>query len=998
MSALQVALWVPLILGAAQGSPGEGIAAWARSPHVNQSQLFAHGSFPPGFMWGAGSAALQVEDGGAWRGRSIWDGFGPEERAGDSYHLWHRDLRALEQLGVSYYQFSLSWPRLLPNGSALSVNPSGVQYYNRVIDSLLHRGLQPVVTLYHWDLPRALQERLGGWASEALPGLFQEYASFCFREFGDRVKYWITMHNPYMTAWHGYGTGLHAPGEKGEPGTMLRVAHNLIKAHARVWHDYNTNFRPTQKGFVSVALGSHWIEPEKAKATPENIYMCQKSIDMVLGWFSRPIFGDGDYPEVLKEKYHSFLPNFTEAEKKYIKGSADFFAFSFGPNNFNPSYSVPTMGQDVSLNLREALKWIKLEYDNPRVLIAENGWFTKSHVKTEDTTAMYLMKKFINEVLQAIKYEDVNVFGYTAWSLLDGFEWQFGHKIRRGLYYIDFNSKEKERIPKSTALFYKQIVRHNGFPSRDSSEKVRGRFPCDFSWGVTDSFLKAEHIPSSPQFIDSHLYVWNVTGNGLLHAIDGVKLKTRAAQCTDFVSIKKQLALLEQMKVPHYRFALNWSLILPNGDLSVINTEVLRFYKCLISEALKLNIQSMVTLYYPTMNYLGLPPHLMHLGGWLNKSTTKAFHDYANLCFEQLGNLVKFWITINEPNRVSHAYNKSSSDTYHAAHNLLIAHAMAWQTYDRHYRSHQQGKVSFSLQSDWAEAANPYFDSHVAAAERFLQFEIAWFADPVFKTGDYPESLKDYIASKNTKGLSNSVLPQLTDDEKQLVKGTADFFALNHFTTRFIIHEPKNGSRYEYDRDSHLLSDITFLNSPAGLAVVPWGMRKVLNWIKKRYGNIDIYITANGIDDKSSHDDDLRKYYLKKYTHEVLKAHQIDKINIKGYYAFRLKDTYKKAPFGFFNSELQPKSSVEAYKTLIYNNGFPSESTENPCRLAHEDTPCRICLFFTQKKPLVFFGFCLFVVFALLLTVLAIRKHKRKRRKLYHEKRFSANYIFFRKS
>lgn len=125
-------------------------------------------------------------------------------------------------------------------------------------------------------------------------------------------------------------------------------------------------------------------------------------MERVLGWFAKPIHGDGDYPEEMKNKLHSFLPSFTEAEKNYVKGTADFFAFSFGPNNFKPPTTLAKMGQNLSLNLRGILKWIKLEYTNPRILIAENGWFTDSHVKTEDTTAIYMMKNFINKVLQGL--------------------------------------------------------------------------------------------------------------------------------------------------------------------------------------------------------------------------------------------------------------------------------------------------------------------------------------------------------------------------------------------------------------------------------------------------------------------------------------------------------------------------------------------------------------------------------------------------------------------
>lgn len=993
-----VAFWAFVFIRTVTGLAGEGRSVWKKdlnfSP-VNGTQMFLYDTFPKKFLWGVGTGAFQVE--GSWRkdgkGPSIWDHFvhsdvrdaASIDDSSNSYAFLEKDLSALDFLGVTFYQFSISWPRLFPAGVIANANEEGLHYYNTLIDSLVHRNIEPIVTLYHWDLPLALQEKYGGWKNESVIDIFDDYATFCFQIFGDRVKYWITIHNPYLVAWHGYGTGMHAPGKRGKIAAVYTVGHNLIKAHAKVWHNYNTHFRPHQKGFLSITLGSHWIEPNKSDDTLD-INKCQQSMERVLGWFAKPIHGDGDYPEELKNKLYYFLPNFTEAEKNYIKGTADFFAFSFGPNNFKPPNTLAKMGQNLSLNLREVLNWIKLEYTNPRILIAENGWFTDSHVKTEDTTAIYMMKNFINKVLQAIKYDRIDVFGYTAWSLLDGFEWQHAYSTRRGLFYVDFNSKQKERIPKSSALYYKEIIQENGFFLKESPAALQGQFPCDFSWGITESVLKAESVASSPQFCDPNLYLWNITGDGLLHRVKGVKLKTRPAQCTDFVSIKKQLDLLEKMKVTHCRFALDWSLILPNGDLSAINRQVLRYYRCVISELLKLNIKSMVTLYYPTHAYLGLPGPLLQRGGWLNQSTVQAFQNYAALCFQELGDLVKLWITINEPNRLSDVYNSSSNDTYQAAHNLLIAHARAWQIYDKQYRSFQHGLVSLSLHSDWAEPANPYFDSHLKAAERFLQFEIAWFADPIFKTGDYPAAMREYIVSKNKKGLSSSFLPYFTDEEKKLVKGAADFYALNHFTTRFVIHELQNGSWYEFDRDVQFLQDITCLSSPSRLAVVPWGMRKVLKWIKKTYGDIDVYITANGIDDQSLANDELRNYYLGKYTQEVLKAYHIDKVKIRGYYAFKLTEEKSKPRFGFFTSDSRAKSSIQIYNNLISSNGFPAEYSSDLCDQSEEKTQCTFCLFLSQKKPLIFFGCCLFSTFVLLLTITIF--HKRKRRKLYRAKNF----------
>ncbi|XP_063281842.1 beta-klotho [Pelobates fuscus] len=986
-----------VIIRAVSGSPGEGRKVWDRirlQNPLNESQLFTHGEFPPDFLWGVGSSSLQAEEDHSTRGPSIWDQY-MRSHQNSTHHLHHevhledpstsflqKELPGLEFLGVNFYHFSISWPRLFPHGNEV-VNEQGVQYYNSLIDLLLSRHLQPVITLYHWDLPLPIQEMYGGWANQSVSHLFNDYASFCFKTFGDRVKYWITMHNPYLIAWHGYGTGVHAPWQRGDEALVSAVAHNLIKAHAMVWHTYNTYFRTSQKGYLSVTLGSHWIEPEKGNISPATIEMCQESMETVLGRFAKPIYSDGDYPDILKNKYSSTLPNFTDAEKTYIKGTSDFFAFSFGPNNFKRLYEAAKLGK-VLIHLRGVLNWIKMEYNNPRIMIMENGWFSNSNIKTEDTTSIYIMKKFVNDILQAIKHDEIQVFGYTAWSLFDGFEWQDGYKIRRGLFYLDFNYKDTKIIPKSSALYYKQIIHDNGFPQTDTTPAVYGQFPCDFSWGVTDSVLKPELIPSSPQFIDRRLYVWNVTGDGILHAVKGVVLKTRPAQCTDFITIKKQLSLLTRMKVTDYRFALNWSLILPKGDLSVINREVLRYYRCMVEEADLHGIKTMITLYYPTHGSLSLPGPLVENGGWLNRTITRAFSEYANLCFNELGDLVKHWVTINEPNRLSQYYNNSSNITYQSVHNVLIAHSMAWRLYDQKYRPTQHGLVSLALHTDWAEPANPFLKSHAEAAERFLQFDIAWLAEPIFGSGDYPVRMRQYILAKNKKGLSNSYLPHFTEEEKKLVRGSADFFALNHFTTRLVIHEPKNGSRHDFDRDIHFLADATSLSSASGLTVVPSGVRKLLNWVKLEYGNIPIYITANGIDDKSSSNDDLRIYYLQRYTRQILLAYQQDKINVRGYYAFKLTDKTK-PQYGFYNSaiyNLKAKSSVDVFSATVEANGFPLDRSDNQCRISDEENQCHLCRFIEQKKPLVFFSFCLFFTSVLLLTVTLIRKYKRKRRKL----------------
>lgn len=237
-----VAFWTLVFIRIVTGLAGEGRSVWKKDSHfspVSETQMFLYDTFPKEFLWGVGTGAFQVE--GSWRkdgkGSSIWDRFTHSEfrdadstgTSSDSYILLDKDLSALDFLGVTFYQFSISWSRLFPTGVAAAPNEKGLQYYNTLIDSLLYRNIDPVVTLYHWDLPLMLQEKYGGWKNESMIDIFNDYATFCFQTFGNRVKYWITIHNPYLVAWHGYGTGIHAPGERGKITTVFSVGHNLIK-------------------------------------------------------------------------------------------------------------------------------------------------------------------------------------------------------------------------------------------------------------------------------------------------------------------------------------------------------------------------------------------------------------------------------------------------------------------------------------------------------------------------------------------------------------------------------------------------------------------------------------------------------------------------------------------------------------------------------------------------------------------------------------------------
>ncbi|XP_006818285.1 cytosolic beta-glucosidase-like [Saccoglossus kowalevskii] len=468
-----------------------------------------YGHFPDNFTWAVATASYQVE--GAWnedgKGLSIWDTFTHQPNhiyknhngdvACDSYHKIAEDIDILKDLGVTHYRFSLSWPRILPDGTVDNINNAGIDYYNRLIDALIAANIQPMVTLYHWDLPQSLQD-IGGWSNDILAVYFNLYAELCFEKFGDRVKTWITLNEPYIAARMGHEMGVHAPGLRHQGTTIYRVGHTMLKAHAKAWHSYNTIYRPDQKGSIGITLVGFWGEP--ASDSDEDRAAADRYVQFMLGWFAHPIF-IGDYPDVMKEQIlkksraqgltSSRLPSFTEEEINLIRGTSDFIGLNYYTtqlvrhaetetlpvgfledqdqvawyNESWPKTGVPWL-RPVPWGFRKIMNWIKMNYDNPPIIITENGVAEFSDGKEQllnDTWRIQYITSHVNEMLKAHHKDGVDVRGYTAWSLTDSFEWTAGYAYRFGLYYMNADDPIRKRIPKASVDSFSEIIRNNGF-------------------------------------------------------------------------------------------------------------------------------------------------------------------------------------------------------------------------------------------------------------------------------------------------------------------------------------------------------------------------------------------------------------------------------------------------------------------------------------------------------------------------------------------------------
>ncbi|GAB4532712.1 MAG: GH1 family beta-glucosidase [Anaerolineales bacterium] len=442
-------------------------------------------NFPKDFIWGAATSAYQIE--GAWnadgKGESIWDRFvrrpgniingDTGDMACDHYHRMESDVALMAELGIPSYSFTVSWPRVLPQGRG-AVNPKGLDFYDRLTDTLLAHGIMPKATLYHWDLPQALQD-LGGWPNRDTSDYFADFARLVFERLADRVKIWGTFNEPWCTAFLGYGYGLHAPGLMNAQ-AAFQSAHHLLVAHGKAVQVYRQG---NYGGQIGIILNLNHILP--ASDRPEDRAAAKRAYAETHRIFLDPLV-HGRYPEDFFRWLGAQAPRRGADDLSLIHGTYDYLGINYYNTNRvshsvfggwlkagNEPYSAPGWGQTTMgwgidpEGLGSRLHDLRDNYGNPPLYITENGCAMPDQPDENGFVADWgriaFLREHIRVALQAMQ-EGVNLRGYYVWSIFDNFEWDRGYSQRFGLVRVNYNTLE--RLPKQSAHWYSRVIRENG--------------------------------------------------------------------------------------------------------------------------------------------------------------------------------------------------------------------------------------------------------------------------------------------------------------------------------------------------------------------------------------------------------------------------------------------------------------------------------------------------------------------------------------------------------
>jgi beta-glucosidase len=444
--------------------------------------------FPADFLWGAATASYQIEGAvtAEGRGESIWDRFSHTpgmiengdtgDVACDHYHRWREDLDLMREHGLQAYRFSVAWPRIYPDGTG-APNQAGIDFYARLVDELLERGISPMVTLYHWDLPQALETRQGGWTSRDTAEHFADYAGTVFGALGDRVPHWVTLNEPWVAAFAGYLSGRHAPGRT-DLGAAVRASHHLLLGHARAVQLFRSLGLP---GRIGITLDLQRASPDGD--SEENQRVAELADGYTNRWFLDPLFR-GRYPsdteQLFEERGAGLGDAVLSGDLEAIAAPLDFLGMNFYMRRlyradasgrfgwterlYRDGDEVTEMGWGVVAEaMGEQLARLREEYPPIPIYITENGMADREGVGADgavhDPRRIDYLRRHFAVAEEAIA-AGTDLRGYFVWSWLDNFEWGFGYRPRFGLVHVDFDTLT--RTPKDSAGWYAKVIRSNG--------------------------------------------------------------------------------------------------------------------------------------------------------------------------------------------------------------------------------------------------------------------------------------------------------------------------------------------------------------------------------------------------------------------------------------------------------------------------------------------------------------------------------------------------------